>query len=32
MRVRKEVMKKDKLHMYDLYVPMVNECNVPVSF
>lgn len=28
MRVRKEVMKKDKLHMYDLYVPMVNECNV----
>ena len=32
MRVRKEVMKKEKLHMYDLYVPMVNECNVPVSF
>lgn len=32
MKVRKEVMKKDKLHMYDLYVPMVNECNVPVSF
>lgn len=32
MRVRKEVMKKEKLHMYDLYVPMVNECNVPISF
>lgn len=32
MKVRKEVMKKDKLHMYDLYVPMVNECNIPISF
>lgn len=32
MKVRKKVMKKDKLHMYDLYVPMVNECNIPVSF
>ena len=32
MAVRKKVMKKEKLHMYDLYVPMVNECNVPVSF
>ncbi len=32
MAVRKKVMKKESLHMYDLYVPMVNECNVPVSF
>ncbi len=32
MAVRKKVMGKEKLHMYDLYVPMVNECNVPVSF
>ena len=32
MAVRKKVIKKEKLHMYDLYVPMVNECNVPVSF
>lgn len=30
--LRKKVMKKDKLHMYDLYVPLQQEYNTTIEF
>lgn len=32
MKVRKKVLGKDQLHMYDLYVPMVETVNENISF
>ncbi len=32
VRLRKKLMKLDDLHMYDLYVPIVNEAAVDISY
>lgn len=32
MKLRKKMMKLDELHMYDLFVPMVEDCSLSVSF
>lgn len=32
MKVRKKALKKDKLHMWDLYVPMTQDVDVKVEF
>ncbi|MDO4465909.1 MAG: oligoendopeptidase F [Bacillota bacterium] len=32
MKLRKKVLNKEKLHMYDLYVPMVESVNESISY
>ncbi|MCQ2463995.1 MAG: oligoendopeptidase F [Oscillospiraceae bacterium] len=32
VRLRKKLMKLDELHMYDLYTPVVSDCDMKISF
>ena len=32
VRLRKKLLGVDELHMYDLYVPIVGDCDIPVTF
>ncbi len=32
VRLRKKLLSVDELHMYDLYVPIVGDCDIPVTF
>lgn len=32
VRLRKKLMKLDELHMYDLYAPVVSDCDIRISF
>ncbi len=32
VRLRKKLMKLDELHMYDLYTPVVADCDMKISF
>jgi len=32
VKLRKKLLGVDELHMYDLYVPIVGDCDIPVTF
>ena len=32
MRLRKKLMKVEELHMYDLYTPLLSECDLKIDF